>query len=124
MPQIDNYVDNICNSYNESSNNMYEKFFKKRLITVPVSHFHQTIIITPTTEYDESGCLYYYWRRINCLSWNMKTNKKMGQKRFVRTFLSVPFTFMHHFAFSPSLFTRSSVGRKIHTYDIYKTKVQ
>lgn len=39
MPQIDNNVDNICNSYNESSNNMYEKFFKKRLITVPVSHF-------------------------------------------------------------------------------------
>lgn len=38
MPQIDNNVDNICNGYIESSN-MYEKFLKKRLITVPVSHF-------------------------------------------------------------------------------------
>lgn len=36
-------------SYNESSNNMYENLFKKRLITVPVSHVYHTIIISTST---------------------------------------------------------------------------
>lgn len=98
---------------------MYEKFFKKRLITVPVSHFYHTIIISPTAALTmTSWAVFTPWRKVNCLSLNTKKKKKKG-KPSVRTFLSVPFTFMHCTRFF-CLFTRSSVGRKIHTYDILK----
>lgn len=52
MPQIDNNVDNICNTVIMEVVIICMKSSlkkKKRLITVPVSHFHHTIIIFPTT---------------------------------------------------------------------------
>lgn len=99
MPQIDNNVDNICNSYNESSNNMYENFFKKRLITVPVSHIYHTIIIsTSTILIMLSWVVLTHWRIINCLS--MNSNKKKGQNARLDLFSLLLSHSCTHFDFS------------------------
>lgn len=97
---------------------MYEKFFKKRLITVPVSHFYHTIIISPTAALTmTSWAAFTHWRIVNFL-WIV--TKKTGENAPIGLFSLFPSHSCTHFAFSLSLFTRSSVGRKIHTYDILK----
>lgn len=100
---------------------MYEKFFKKRLITVPVSHFYHTVISPTSALTMSSWAVLTQWRKANCL--NRNSYKKMGKKITLEGFFSLfPSHSCNHFAFSLSLFTRSSIGRKIHTYDILKKK--
>lgn len=100
---------------------MYEKFFKKRLITVPVSHFYHTVISPTSALTMSSWAVLTQRRKANCL--NRNSYKKMGKKITLEGFFSLfPSHSCNHFAFSLSLFTRSSIGRKIHTYDILKKK--
>lgn len=59
MPQIDNNVDYICNTIIMKVGICMKSSLKKRLITVPVSHFDHTII-SPTNcpDIDQIGCFY------------------------------------------------------------------
>lgn len=94
MPQIENNVGNICNTgIMKVVIVCMKSSLKKRLITVPVSRFYHTIIISPTTALTMTSRVFAHWRVVNHLSLN--SNKKKGGK----CFLSVPFTFMHSLCF-------------------------
>lgn len=78
-----------------------KRSFKKRSITVPISHLYHTIIYSIQP------------------SWQHKAGlSSLGEQWNVTPLLvSVLITFMH-WLFLLSIITRSSVGRKIQTYDI------
>lgn len=63
---------------------MYEKFFKKRLITVPVSHFYHTVISPTIALTMSSWAVLTQWRKANCL--NRNSYKKWGKKSLLKDF--------------------------------------
>lgn len=121
MPQIGNNVDNICNTVIMKVVIICMKSsFKKRLITVPVSRFYHTIIISPSTILTMTGWVAFtHCRIVNCFFLRIVT--KNGTRRSVWTFLC-----SHHIHALTllSLFCSHvfSVGRKIHTWYIKKKK--
>lgn len=108
MPQVNNNVDNSCNTV--IMKYVWKKSIKKQtLITVPVNHFITQSFSQQRPDVRMLGHL-TQWRRVyrlnrptETLHWN-----------FFAFFSSLN---IHALApLSQSLITRSSVGRKIHTY--------
>lgn len=77
MPQIDYNVDNICNTVILKVVICMKSSFEKRLITVPVSHFHHAIMISPTSTLTMlSWAVVSHRRIVNCL-WLVTKGKQI-----------------------------------------------
>lgn len=118
MPQIDNNVDNICNTViMEVVIICMKSSLKKKINNSTCQPFSSHNHYFPNNHPDNNklGCLKSL-EDSKQLNSNKKKRKKKGPRRSVRTFLSVPSHSCAHVAFC--LITHFSVGRKIHTYDI------
>lgn len=125
MPQIDNNVDNICNTVIMEVVIICMKSSlkkKKRLITVPVSHFHHTIIIFPTTILTITNwAALSHSRTVN--SWI--ATKKKKKKRDQDVLLGL-FSLFHHIHALTLLSVWSHISLLVEKYIhmIYKKKVK